>query len=422
MRRRLAIGLGLLITVLAPASASALTVGLSEQQAASWSDARLRALGVHYARLTVPWDAATSEPAKVQAWLDAVAAAGATPHIAFEHLRSDRCPNSPCVVPSRSAYASAVRAFIAKWPQVKTYTTWNEANHGSQPVADRPETVAGYWEELRAACPSCTVVAGDVVDSGSYVRWLEDFAAAASPAPTLWGLHNYSDVTYGTSSRTDAALAAVSGDLWIEETGGLVARWDTRGRVLFSASESDAAAAIDRAFQIATERPRITRMYVYQWKAWPTDTFDAGLARPNGTLRPSYDAFKRDLAALGSSSGGGSSTTSSAATLKWSVKWASRGRLVVRARCLVADKRCRGKVTITLRTRAKGSSSTKTRRLAVRTYRTSSSKATATIRVKVSSALRRRASRAEARSIKLAVRPTLPAGAKSSVVVRVKRP
>ena len=288
-----------------PASASALVVGLSEQQAASWSDARLRALGVHYARLTVPWDAATSEPAKVQAWLDAVAAAGATPHVAFEHLRSDRCPNSPCVVPSRSTYASAVRAFIAKWPQVKTYTTWNEGNHGSQPVADRPETVAGYYEELRAACPGCTVVAGDVVDSGSYVRWLERFASAASPAPTLWGLHNYSDVTYGTSSRTDAALAAVSGDLWIEETGGLVARWDTRGRVLFSASESDAAAAIDRAFQIATERSRITRMYVYQWKAWPTDTFDAGLARPNGTLRPSYDAFKRDLAALGSSSGGG---------------------------------------------------------------------------------------------------------------------
>ena len=191
--------------------------------------------------------------------------------------------------------------------------------------------------------------------------------------------------------------------------------------MLFSASESDAAAAIDRAFAIATERPRITRMYVYQWKAWPTDTFDAGLARPNGTLRPSYDAFKRDLAALGSSSGG-AGPTASAATLKWSVKWASSGRLVVRARCLVSDHRCRGKVTITLRTRAKGSSSTKTRRLAVRSYRTTPAKPVTTLRVKVSKALRSRARRAEARSIKLAVRPTLPAGARSSVVVRVKRP
>jgi hypothetical protein len=377
---------------------------------------------VKYARLTVPWDAATSEPVKVQAWLDAVAAAGATPHVAFEHLRSDRCPGSPCVVPSRSAYASAVRAFIAKWPQVKTYTVWNEGNHTSQPVADRPETVAGYWEDLRTACPGCTVVAGDVVDSGSYVRWLERFAAAASPEPALWGLHNYSDVTYGTSSRTDAALAAVSGDLWIEETGGLVARWDSRGRVLFRASESDAATAVDRAFSIATERPRITRMYVYQWKAWPTDTFDAGLARPDGTLRPSYDAFKRDLAALGSSSGGGTTTTSSTPTVTWAVRWAKNGRLVVRARCHVADRRCRGKVTVTLRTRAKGSSSTKTRRLAIRSYRTTRAKPVATLHVKVSKALRSRARRAEARSVKLAVRPTLPAGARSSVVMKVKRP
>ncbi len=95
---------------------------------------------------------------------------------------------------------------------------------------------------------------------------------------------------------------------------------------------------------------------------------------------------------------------------------------MVRARCLVADRRCRGKVTITLRTRAKGSSSTKTRRLAIRTYRTSKAKPTASLKVRVSAGLRRRAKRAEARSIKLAVRPALPAGAKSSVVCAVKRP
>lgn len=415
--RLLPVCLALLIAVALPASAGALVVGISDQQAPSWQDARLRALGVHYARLTVPWDAATSEPAKVQAWLDAVAADGAEPHIAFEHLRSDRCPSSPCVVPTRTQYAKAVRAFIARFPQVTTYTTWNEANHGSQPVADRPETVAGYYEELRSACSSCTVVAGDVVDSGSYVRWLERFAAASPTPPALWGLHNYSDVTYGTTSRTDAALAAVSGDLWIEETGGLVARWDTRGRVLFSASETDAASAIDRAFAIATARSRITRMYVYQWKAWPTDTFDAGLVRPDGTIRPSYYAFQRDLAALGSSA----TSTSSAATLKWTVKW-SHGRLIVRARCLAADGRCRGKVTVTLRTRARGASATKTRRLAVRAYRTTKAKPAVTLRVKVSAGLRRRARRATARSIKLTVAPTLPAGARSTVVARVARP
>jgi hypothetical protein len=67
---------------------AALTVGIGDQQPGAFSDQRLLGLGVSHARLVVPRDAATSEPATVQAWLDATAAAGMTPHVAFEHLRS----------------------------------------------------------------------------------------------------------------------------------------------------------------------------------------------------------------------------------------------------------------------------------------------------------------------------------------------
>jgi hypothetical protein len=205
-----------------PASAGALTVGIGDQQPSAFADGRLRALGLRVARLTVPWDAAATEPAAVQSWLDAVAGAGMTPHVAFEHRRSDRCPGSPCVVPSRSEYRAAVAAFHARFPQVTTFTTWNEANHQSQPVASRPEAVAGFYEALVSVCPSCTVVAGDVLDSGSYVCWLQRFRAATALSPQLWGLHNYGDTTYGTTTGTDAVLAAVPGKLWIEETGGIV--------------------------------------------------------------------------------------------------------------------------------------------------------------------------------------------------------
>jgi hypothetical protein len=145
---------------------AAVTVGLADQKPAAYGDARARALGLTAARLIVPWDAATSEPAAVQAWLDAVAAAGMTPHVAFEHLRSDACPGRPRTIPARATYAAAVRRFVARFPQVKTYTTWNEANHESQPVWNAPEAVAGYYDELRAACRACTVVAGDALDSG----------------------------------------------------------------------------------------------------------------------------------------------------------------------------------------------------------------------------------------------------------------
>jgi hypothetical protein len=188
---------------------AALTVGIGDQQPSAFSDQRLLGLGMNHARLIVPWNAATTEPAAVQAWLDAAAAAGMTPHVAFEHLRTDHCPGRPCVLPTRAQYGAAVRAFIARFPQVRTYTAWNEANHASQPVAQHPEAAAGYYEELRAACPTCTIVAGDVLDSGSFVRWLQRFQAATSTRPRLWGLHNYGDVTYGRTSGTDAVLRTV---------------------------------------------------------------------------------------------------------------------------------------------------------------------------------------------------------------------
>ncbi len=78
--------------------------------------------------------------------------------------------------------------------------TRNEANHASQPVADDPEAVARYYDALRAACPACTIVAGDVLDSGSYRRWLQRFLRASTTTPRLWGLHDYGDVTYGATT------------------------------------------------------------------------------------------------------------------------------------------------------------------------------------------------------------------------------
>jgi hypothetical protein len=190
-----------------------------------------------------------------------------------------------------------VRRFVGRFPQVRTYTTWNEANHVSQPVADRPEAVAGYYEELRAACPRCTIVAGDVLDSGTYVRWLRRFRAATTTSPRLWGLHNYSDVTYGRTTGTDAVLAAVPGRLWIEETGGIVTLRNAAGRVTLATDEARAATAVARALVIARTRPRVTRLYVYQWRAGAQDRFDAGLVRPDGSARPGLGVLARGLAA-----------------------------------------------------------------------------------------------------------------------------
>ena len=282
----------------------------------------------------MPYDAATSQPQLVADWLAAVAAAGMQPHVAFEHLKANGCPGSPCVVPSRATYAAAVRAFIARFPQVRIYTTWNEANHESQPVSGRPETVAGYYEELKAACPSCTVVAGDVLDSGGYIRWLERFQQATDSDPQLWGLHNYGDVTYATTEGTDAVLRTVSGQLWIEETGGIVVLRNSAGRVTLSFNEARAAASIDRAFAIAAARPRITRMYVYHWQSGATSRFDAGLVAPRRQPAPELrrDAARDRRPARGERDGAGRPSSS---TLRWTATWSKvqPAVLLVRARC-----------------------------------------------------------------------------------------
>ena len=81
---KLARGLTLALALLGPAPAAhAAVVGLADQQPESYADPRAQALGLRHARLTVPWDAATSEPQAVAAWLAAVRAAGMAPHVAF---------------------------------------------------------------------------------------------------------------------------------------------------------------------------------------------------------------------------------------------------------------------------------------------------------------------------------------------------
>jgi hypothetical protein len=299
---------------------------------------------------------------------------------------------------------------------VRTYTTWNEANHSSQPVASHPDAVAGYYEELRAACATCTVVAGDVLDSGSYVRWLQRFRAATTSDPRLWGLHNYGDVTYGTTQGTDSVLAAVPGQLWIEETGGIVVLRNGT-RVTLSENETRAAASIDRAFALLRGRPRITRMYVYHWKGTAGGRFDAGLVRPDDSLRPSYAAVVRGIA-------GQPAATAAEPAMRWTATWsrARRGVLLVRARCRASGGRCTGRVSLSLRTRRTAAATTRVARLAARGYRTSATRRVQTLRITVSHGLRARLRAARTRRLRLVVAPTAPSGAATTVTLRLARP
>lgn len=279
----------------AAAPAPALVTGVGDQHRWFLDDPQFQALGVDHVRVIVPWNAALTGDERVEAWMARAAAHQKVPLVAFEHEPGTQCPNAPCTAPSVAAYEHAVAAFLARWPQVREIVPWNEPNHRAQPTAGRPALAADLYDAARRACPACTVVAADVLDDPDTVgRWLSAYRAALDSEPAVWGLHNYYDATYGTSSGVDRFLAAVPGEVWLTETGGIVRFRSASGGGL-PEDEGRAAQAIKWLYAMLPSRPRVTRMYLYQWQSTPFSDFDAGLVRPDGSPRPSLDEVRAAL-------------------------------------------------------------------------------------------------------------------------------
>jgi hypothetical protein len=77
----------LLALLLSPVRAQALVIGVGDQTPAMFSDPRFQALGVHYARLDVPWNVVeeTGELERVRVWLTAARTDHVLALITFDH-------------------------------------------------------------------------------------------------------------------------------------------------------------------------------------------------------------------------------------------------------------------------------------------------------------------------------------------------
>jgi hypothetical protein len=165
---------------------------------------------------------------------------------------------------------------------------------------------------------------------------------------------------------------------------------NSAGRVTLATDEARAARAVSRALRLGRARSRIGRVYVYQWRAAATDRFDSGLVRPDGTARPSLTALATALRAV------------PAVTVRRSAT-----RLVVRVRCRASDGRCRGRVTLALRTRSRAGGAWRTASLPTRAYATTAEKPTATLTVRTPAALRRRARAAAQSTVRATAQPAV---------------
>ncbi|QEC47725.1 hypothetical protein FSW04_09155 [Baekduia soli] len=178
-----------------------------------------------------------------------------------------------------------------------TFATWNEANHCGEPTCHRAPLVAAYYRALRRECPSCTILAAEVLDMPNMASWVDRFQKALGHRPRLWGLHNYLDANRMRTSGTRALLRRTVGRVWFTETGGIVRRRN-RSTVDFPESPAHAAAATRWVFQrLVPLSRRITRVYLYQWNAAAHDTWDSGLIDPRGRARPALGVVRNALRA-----------------------------------------------------------------------------------------------------------------------------
>jgi hypothetical protein len=277
--------------VTAPAARAAVVVGIADQKTAMFTDPRFTDLGITHARIQVPWDVMT-QPAQVQeldTWLQAAKAAGVQPLISIGHSRVSRR-----TLPSPSRYKYEFRRFRQKWPWVTTFAAWNEANHCGEPTCHRPRLVGAYWKALKRECPSCTILAAELLDMPNMVSWVREFRRYVRTEPGVWGLHNYVDANRFRTTGTRRLLRAVKGDVWLTEVGGLVYRRNRpktgKNQVRLRESPSHAARAtewlLDRLLPMSS---RLRRVYIYQWNASTLrDSWDSALITPGGSSRPAF--------------------------------------------------------------------------------------------------------------------------------------
>jgi hypothetical protein len=268
-----------------------LTVGVGDDSSAIFANPWFRKLPIRIARYLVPWNAAiTRDRTQVNAmqdWLHWAASVHVQPLVSFE------APGGTAgnYIPDDATYTRAVKAFIKRFPQVKTYTPWNEPDFIYRSLSQQPGLAAAYFNTMVRACHRCTIVAGDVyrtAGDGLY-SWLKAYQRGLRFRPAAWAIHPYDDVRSHTKSAIDTLERfAGSSQIWLDEISGVL----RRGHWPFP-NQSPNNADNDERFLFILPKiyHNITRIYHYQWQAVPGSPWDSALLGPGGKPRPAYWTF-----------------------------------------------------------------------------------------------------------------------------------
>jgi hypothetical protein len=301
MIRLLSLTLLLTVALAAPAAAAKKPlVGVGDQSASMFTDSNFQKLGVRHSRLVLAWDWYKDDHLvwATDTWMAAAQAAGVQPLVAFNVNWATK--NGHRKPPSIREYRKSLRTVRERYPWVRDFSAWNEANHTAQPTAKNPRLAARYYNAMRQDCRGCTIVAADVLDTRDMIAWVKKFKRYAKQ-PRIWGIHNYKDANDATNT-TKQLLKAVKGQVWLTETGGILRLKPSDGsRGGRKHTKAEQARAVARVYKIAKSNRRIARVYFYEWAKKKGNRWDSAFVEGK-RVRPSYRALKRGLRA--SSSGG----------------------------------------------------------------------------------------------------------------------
>jgi hypothetical protein len=289
--------LALLLALLAaPTAANAMLrpgdIGIADQKADMFSDPRFVELGIKRARIDLAYDVLldSAQTAALDQWMAAAQADGVQVLVTFDRSRR---PGRKGFRPDPYSLVKQFNRLRARYPFVKEWVTWNEPN-----LSQTPTRTARQWLALKRACPSCTIVAADLVDRPNLGRFAKAFIKAAHQQPPIWGLHNYADANQYTPRATKALLKAVKGKVWFTETGGVVRRNNGSNVKYRGESLTHAAKAVNYIFtKLARLSPRIQRVYLFHWNG-RNSSWDSALISPNGSERPAFAVLANELRRL----------------------------------------------------------------------------------------------------------------------------
>lgn len=283
-------------------SSSGLITGITDALPEMFSDPHWQRLHTKTSRYIAPFDAAVhpDDLARARAWIGAAEGQHQQILLTFYHSQ-----HSPTRLPSVAVYRRDVQKFLRLFPQLKLYIAWGESNRGNVPggfSSPSAYLTAEYYKALSGMCSHCTVLGLALLDGQNInpsINYIHEFKRAIvrlhAVMPTVWGLHNYSDVNRFGGWRTRELVRALGGQVWVAETGGVV-RFGKSFPNHGGSGAKRAARALERMFSIARANPRIKRLYIYNWTgATARSEWDSGLTDAHFRPRRGYVVVCKEL-------------------------------------------------------------------------------------------------------------------------------